>query len=284
MYRKHSYNWEKILISTPGRMLLTFDPSSEYNHNVTQDFRIMPLLLTSCGPNDTPSIVSLSAAAFSAPTNANIFPNTPAVNAFRAKRANHSFQHDPFLVFHKIIDTDLPPEEQLVAYAKWAKPHTKEELAKSGYVDLIMGEELPKDCNRELILKTEEMKNEVVEDVMGDRPFYCMCRPVIVRGHFPAYPNYVPLFVSTISLFVSLLDLHALATHPAHSGRGCAGMLIKWGMQRAEEEGVECYVEAQDTSLPIFNKYGWKHVREIVKGDERWATVLVYTPEMKAER
>jgi hypothetical protein len=53
-------------------------------------------------------------------------------------------------------------------------------------------------------------------------------------------------------------------------------------MQRAEEEGVECYVEAQDTSKPIFLKYGWKEVGELVTGDRKWATVLVYSPGKEA--
>ncbi|KAL1595692.1 hypothetical protein SLS60_009381 [Paraconiothyrium brasiliense] len=210
----------------------------------------MPLTLTLCTRSDVDDIVRLSAAAFSAPTNANVFPNTPAVNAFRTARAHHTFQHDPFALFLKIIDTELQREEQVIAYAKWAKPHSKEELRKSGYVDLLMSDELPKECDRALIWKAEEMKEEMVESIMGTRPFYY---------------------------------LHVLATHPAHSGRGCAGRLVKWGMQQAEGEGVDCYVEAQDSSKPIFEKYGWKQEGELIAGDKKWATVLVYTPERGTE-
>lgn len=75
-----------------------------------------------------------------------------------------------------------------------------------------------------------------------------------------------------------MVDLQVLATHPAHGGRGCAGRLVKWGMQRAEEEGVMCYVEAQDSSKPIFLKYGWEEVEELRTGEQKWATVLVYKP------
>lgn len=80
-------------------------------------------------------------------------------------------------------------------------------------------------------------------------------------------------------LMVILSDLDVLATHPAHGGRGCAGRLVKWGMQRGDEEGLECYVEAQDTSKPIFVKYGWKEVRELVVQGEKRGTILLYTPE-----
>ncbi|KAJ4344629.1 uncharacterized protein N0V89_012373 [Didymosphaeria variabile] len=210
----------------------------------------MPLALSRCTTSDVDDIVRLSAAAFSAPTNANVFPNTPTVNAFRTARAQHTIQHDPFSLFLKIVDTELPPEEQFIAYAKWAKPHSKEELRDSGYVDLLMSDELPKECDRALIWKAEEMKGELVESIMGSRPFY---------------------------------HLDVLATHPAHSGRGCAGRLVKWGMQKAQEEGVDCYVEAQDSSKPIFERYGWREAGELKTGDKKWATVLVYTPAKGTE-
>lgn len=119
----------------------------------------MPLALSLCTSSDVDSLVALSAAAFSAPTNANVFPNTPTVNAFRTRRAYHTFKYDSFAVWVKIVDAELPLKEQLVAYAKWAKPHSKEELEKSGYMDLIMekGKDgLPGECNRELIWKAEE--------------------------------------------------------------------------------------------------------------------------------
>lgn len=78
------------------------------------------------------------------------------------------------------------------------------------------------------------------------------------------------------------LDLQVLATHPGHEGRGCAGRLIRWGMEKAEEEGVECYVEAQDTSKPIFVKYGWEDKGDLVVGDLKRGTILVYEPGKKA--
>ncbi|KAF2441123.1 hypothetical protein P171DRAFT_524089 [Karstenula rhodostoma CBS 690.94] len=179
----------------------------------------MPLTLTPCTPSDIPSLVSLSAAAFSAPTPNNVFPDTPAVNAFRTARLAHTFAADPFALFTKIVDTDLPPSEQIVAFTKWTVPHSKEAEAESGYVDLVMSEALPGECDREGILEKEEKKRKMVGSVMGAKRFYY---------------------------------LQTLATHPAHGGRGCAGTLVRWGMQRAEEEGVECYVEAQDSSKPIF--------------------------------
>ena len=49
-------------------------------------------------------------------------------------------------------------------------------------------------------------------------------------------------------------------------------------MHRAEEEGVECYVVAQDSSKPIFVKYGWTEGRELVIKGLKRATVLVWTP------
>ncbi|KAL5420614.1 hypothetical protein PMIN04_006326 [Paraphaeosphaeria minitans] len=112
----------------------------------------MPLLLESCTPHDIPSLVALSADAFSAPTPTNVFLDTPAVHAFRIKRLRHTFARDPWAVFTKAVDTALPADAQVVAFAKWTRPHSRalgEEEGAGGYVDLVMSrEELPGECAR----------------------------------------------------------------------------------------------------------------------------------------
>lgn len=208
----------------------------------------MPLDLSFCTEADAPAIVRLSAAAFSTPTPSNVFPDTPAVNAFRLRRFVHSINHDPFAVFVKIVDDEVPEEERLVAMGKWTRPYTPEEKMASEFVDLVRSDELPKECNREVIRAMGEKMGDLKREIMGDRPCYY---------------------------------LNVLATHPDHGGRGCAGRLIKWGMQKAEEEGVECYVEAQDSSRPIFVKYGWEEVKALVVKEVRRGTVLTWSPKKK---
>ena len=87
------------------------------------------------------------------------------------------------------------------------------------------------------------------------------------------------IFFNILLMMLITADLDVLATHPSHGGKGCAGRLVRWGMQRADEEGTECYVEAQDTSKPIFVKYGWKEMRDLVVQGEKRGTILVYSPE-----
>ncbi|GAB7351135.1 hypothetical protein MBLNU459_g1592t1 [Dothideomycetes sp. NU459] len=41
--------------------------------------------------------------------------------------------------------------------------------------------------------------------------------------------------------------LKTLATHPSHQGRGAGSMLIGWGLDRADEDGLEAYLEASPT-------------------------------------
>lgn len=135
----------------------------------------MPLILENCTLDDTPAIVRISAAAFGKPSPINVFPDTPTVNAFRTKRAMHSLQHDPFLKFIKIVDTELPSNQQVIAFAKWTKPHTKEDQAKSGFTDLLMTDELPAECNRQLIRDLEVVKETQVKEIMGDKTFYRTC-------------------------------------------------------------------------------------------------------------
>ncbi|KAF2815948.1 acyl-CoA N-acyltransferase [Mytilinidion resinicola] len=57
--------------------------------------------------------------------------------------------------------------------------------------------------------------------------------------------------------------LDALSTHPAHHRRGAGAMLIRWGLVRADEEGVETYLEASAMGQPLYERYGFRPVRTL---------------------
>jgi GNAT superfamily N-acetyltransferase len=58
--------------------------------------------------------------------------------------------------------------------------------------------------------------------------------------------------------------LELLATRPESQGRGAAGMLLRWGMQRADEEGTETYLEASPDGKPIYEHFGFKEEDRLV--------------------
>lgn len=53
-------------------------------------------------------------------------------------------------------------------------------------------------------------------------------------------------------------DLEILGVHPAYQGRGLASKLLKWGLQRADEEGVEVYLSSSPEGRPMYEKNGFQ--------------------------
>ena len=51
--------------------------------------------------------------------------------------------------------------------------------------------------------------------------------------------------------------LEFLASAHEHKGRGIGSMLVQWGCDRADEEGVEIYVETNRAVLPLYKKFGF---------------------------
>lgn len=51
-----------------------------------------------------------------------------------------------------------------------------------------------------------------------------------------------------------------LGVHPSHQGRGLASKLLKWGLTRADAEGVETYLSASPEGKLMYEKYGFRSV------------------------
>jgi len=58
--------------------------------------------------------------------------------------------------------------------------------------------------------------------------------------------------------------LEFVATRPEEQGRGAAGMLMRWGLQKADEEGTEAYLEASPDAKPVYEHYGFREVERLV--------------------
>lgn len=51
--------------------------------------------------------------------------------------------------------------------------------------------------------------------------------------------------------------LNILFTHPEHRGKGVASLVMEWGLERADELGLETYIEATDVGKPVYEKFGF---------------------------
>jgi GNAT superfamily N-acetyltransferase len=57
-------------------------------------------------------------------------------------------------------------------------------------------------------------------------------------------------------------SLYTLVTLPDHHRRGAGGMLLQWGCEKADELGVEAFVEASLMGQPLYARYGFEPVKE----------------------
>ncbi|KAF2792099.1 acyl-CoA N-acyltransferase [Melanomma pulvis-pyrius CBS 109.77] len=83
--------------------------------------------------------------------------------------------------------------------------------------------------------------------------------------------------------------LDTLVTHPEHHRRGAGGLLVKWGCDRADELGVEAFLEASLMGEPLYRRFGFVPVKEVgidlrkFGGDEEMRFILMRRPA-KGER
>lgn len=62
--------------------------------------------------------------------------------------------------------------------------------------------------------------------------------------------------------------LNSLATHPDHQGRGAGTLLLDWGLQKADKEGLVTYLDATQRARPIYAKRGFE-LRKVVEWDRK---------------
>jgi predicted GNAT family N-acyltransferase len=58
-----------------------------------------------------------------------------------------------------------------------------------------------------------------------------------------------------------------LVTHPASRGKGAAGLLIRWGIEQAEKDWVPAYLEAGVMGRPIYERYGFVQMGDLLEVD-----------------
>lgn len=74
------------------------------------------------------------------------------------------------------------------------------------------------------------------------------------RGHWCPY-----LVTLTSNCVVdSITDLEIVATDPTYQGKGAGSQMMRWGLEKADEQAVEAYLEASPEAVPLYEKLGFR--------------------------
>jgi ribosomal protein S18 acetylase RimI-like enzyme len=72
--------------------------------------------------------------------------------------------------------------------------------------------------------------------------------------------------------------LELIATMKEFQGKGAGGMLMKWGVDRADEDGWECYLDSTPDGIQLYEKYGFREVETLQFLDGAYAQCFMLRP------
>ncbi|KAE9364463.1 hypothetical protein N431DRAFT_489024 [Stipitochalara longipes BDJ] len=184
------------------------------------DFTIAPVTSES----DFLPLAIVEEAAFVGPQETLFFgtpgPHTPSIVA---SRQTNVFRTDPTALYFKAS----LPSGQIIGMAKWnlfksAGPHFP--WPTSGFAS---------DANLELLDwffgSLDEKRNAFMDQREG----------VKERGY----------------LYMAILGVD-----PKFQRMGVGKKLLEWGLEKADREGIECWIEASPAGKPLYEKFGWREV------------------------
>jgi GNAT superfamily N-acetyltransferase len=208
----------------------------------------MPLTLSPTTPQDTLSWTRIRALAYYGPTHDVL--HSGAIRESSILAAAEDRKRDllkPNTWFWKIVDTELepsaddPPDNggRTIAHAAWSLYNVpKEEPDEPATNPAVVSDPKP-------AYFPPELRMDALSSLFG--PLRAMQQ-------------------ETMGTTEQYFMLNSLATHPEQRCRGAAGMLIEWGLNKADEEGLVTYLDATGMAKPIYEKKGFE-VKKAVEWD-----------------
>jgi hypothetical protein len=143
-------------------------------------------------------------------------------------------------LFLKCVDTSTG---EMIAGARWrcVKPKTEGATERTWEeVEAAFKERLqPYDeTDPEMLNALLDLFNEKKKEYLGNRQYYC---------------------------------LDTLVTLAQHERRGAGSMLVRWGCDRADEAGVQAYLEASPVGAPMYARHGFVALPEIELDLRKWS-------------
>ncbi|KAJ5261294.1 acetyltransferase [Penicillium angulare] len=179
-----------------------------------------PLKVEPITIDDIPALIEIWFAAFTNPLMQEIFPDTPGLREWLTKIFLHDLSNRPFQHTLKVMDLDskdLQGRPRMMAWGKWDLSMPEERGLR---FSLPWADDMPAEKCNGFFNTLEENRKQVMGD---EKHFY----------------------------------LDTLCTHPDYWRRGAGSMLVQWGCDLADEQGVSAYVDASKKGAPLYQKFGF---------------------------
>jgi hypothetical protein len=142
-------------------------------------------------------------------------------------------------LFLKCVDTSTG---EMIAGARWryVKPKSPGATERTWEeVEAAFSERFPPydETEPEMLDALMDLFNKHKREALGNRPYFC---------------------------------LDTLATLGKHERRGAGSMLVRWGCEKADEAGVQAYLEASPMGAPMYARHGFVALPEIELDLRRW--------------
>ncbi|EON65809.1 hypothetical protein W97_05048 [Coniosporium apollinis CBS 100218] len=195
-------------------------------------FDILPMT-----ESDLSAFLSIQHAAFTTGLASLLFSGspTPTHTASLLSKYTTAF-HDPNTYFLKAVDTATG---EIAAAAKWIiyrHPRSEEDVDRA-WRDKRTVEELKEDD------PDRDRRN-----IEAERAFMVYLADAR-RDTMGTQPHYL---------------LNILITHPTHYRRGAGAALLRWGIERADQDGLPVYLEASEMGKPLYARWGFEEIKETV--------------------
>ncbi|KAL9053498.1 MAG: hypothetical protein Q9162_004736 [Coniocarpon cinnabarinum] len=191
----------------------------------------MPFTLKLLGQDDLPITAHIRLNAFDGvPAQRALRPQgtTPETLSWYTNKHIHEFLNDPGTFFVGVRDTE---SNTLIAYGQWQRDLAADrqrseasEATKKGKENKTDEDKFSPGSNAEAQSIFWGKLAQSERDFMGETDYW---------------------------------HLHLLATLKQYQGRGAATMVLRWGQERAREEGLVCYLDSTADGQWVYEKVGF---------------------------
>ncbi|KAL4762084.1 GNAT family N-acetyltransferase [Aspergillus foveolatus] len=189
-------------------------------------------------PADIPALTTVWFAAFTDPAIRQLFPDTPGVRWWLTAANQHDLHSKPFQKYVKIVDSSARDE------------HGQEHERIIGYAKWDLS--TPEERGSRYPLWHHDMPAAECE-VFFEREDRERRRVMEGLEHY---------------------YLDTLVVHPDYQRRGAGSMLVQWGCDLADEEGVALYVDASRAGAPLYERFGFVDESEGDSGRREVASMI----------